>query len=134
MPLNTEAQDMVATIEGVFAALGNDDHKRINDLLCEDFHAYENGSQMTGRELLDLMSRYYAQGKRYRWSVNSPQIEVQGSLGVIVYVNHGSIAETPGSEPTPVSWLETVLLRRQESGWRLAFLHSTRVKVAQSAA
>ena len=132
--MNTDAQDVVATIERVFTALGCNDHTRIDDLLCEDFHAYENGSRMTGRQLLDLMSKYYVQGKRYRWSVNSPQIEVQGSLGVVVYVNHGSIAEAPGSEPNPMSWLETVLLRRQESGWRLAFLHSTRVKSAQSAA
>jgi len=118
----------------MMAAVGNDDRVSLDEILCQDFHAFENGVHMTGRELLELMSRYYAEGKRYRWSVNSPQIEVDGSLGVIVYVNHGSIVEGPGADPTPMSWLETVLLRRQESGWRVAFLHSTRTKAAQSAA
>jgi hypothetical protein len=119
---------MVATIERMYAAVGDDDRVRLDEVLCQDFHAFENGVHMTGRELLDLMSRYYAEGKRYRWSVNSPQIEVQGTLGAVVYVNHGSLIEAPGADPTPLSWLETVLLRRQESGWRVAFLHSTRTK------
>jgi hypothetical protein len=47
-------------------------------------------------------------------------------FGVVVYVNHGSITEAPGSDPLPMSWLETVLLRHQESRWRPVFLHSTR--------
>jgi hypothetical protein len=124
--LSTEAQELVATIERAFAALGEDDQSQLEDIFCEDFHAFENGIRMTGAELFGLMSRFHAEGRRYRWSVNSPQFEVQGSLGVVAYVNRGSIAEGPGSAPTPMLWLETVLLRRGESGWRLAFLHSTR--------
>jgi ketosteroid isomerase-like protein len=65
--------------------------------------------------------------------VTAPQIEVQGNLGVVVYVNHGSIVKAPGADPTPISRLETVLLRRQASGWRMAILHSTRVSAPQSA-
>jgi len=124
--MSAEAQDMVATIERAFVAIGNDDQPGLKEIFCEDFHAFENGISMTGRELFELMSKYHAQGRRYRWSVNSPQIEVQGNLGVVVYVNRGFISET-GSDPTPMSWLETVLLRRQGFRWRLAFLHSTRV-------
>jgi len=125
--LNAEAQEMIATIERAFVAIGDNDQARLKEILCEDFHAFENGIPMTGRELVEAMSRYHAEGRRYRWSVNSPQIEVQGSLGVVVYVNRGSIAEAQDSEPTPMSWLESVVLRCQESRWRLAFLHSTRM-------
>jgi hypothetical protein len=132
--MHADAQDMIATIEQVFAALGENDHVRLNELLCEDFHAFENGVRVTGRELLDLMSRFHAEGRRYQWSVNSPQAERQGNLGVLVYVNEGSITESETSIPTPMSWLETALLRRHTSGWRLAFLHSTRSAVAQRAA
>jgi hypothetical protein len=131
--MNADAQDMIATIERVFAALGDNDHLRLNELLCEDFHAFENVVQVTGRELLDLMSRYHAEGRQYRWSVNSPQVESQGDLGVLVYVNNGSITESVASGPIPMSWLETVLLRRRPSGWRLAFLHSTRSAASQCA-
>ncbi len=132
--LNSDAQDLVATVEGVFAAVGKDDRAGLAELLCEDFHAFENGVHMTGRELLDLMGRSYAEGKRYQWSVNAPQVEQQGDLGVVVYVNHGSIADTPGADPVPVSWLETAVLRRHRSGWRLAFVHSTRTRETQASA
>jgi Domain of unknown function (DUF4440) len=132
--MDVDAQDMIATIEQIFAALGDNDDARLSELLCEDFHAFENGVQVTGRQLLTLMSSYYAEGRRYRWSVNSPQVESEGNLGVMVYVNKGSIAESVSSDPIPMSWLETVVLRRQASGWRLAFLHSTRSATVQSAA
>jgi ketosteroid isomerase-like protein len=131
--LNTDAEDMIGAIKQLQTAVGDNDRARILELLCPDFHAFENGVRMTGRELLDTMNKHYANGRRYRWSVNSPQIEVQGSLGAVVYVNHGSITEAPGVDPVPQSWLETVLLRRQGLGWRVAFLNSTRTKTAQGA-
>jgi len=134
MRLSTDAEDIICTIERLQAAVGADDRPRIDEVLCPDFHAYENGVPMTGRELLDTMSRNYAMGRRYRWSVDSPQIEVQGNLAAVAYVNQGSIAEAPGVSPVPQSWLETILLRRQDSGWRVAFLHSTRSKPPRSAA
>jgi ketosteroid isomerase-like protein len=124
--MSADVQDVIAAIERAFAAIGSDDRTLLKDVFCEDFHAFENGIAMTGPELFELMSRYHAQGRRYQWSVDSPQVELQGTLAVVVYVNRGFITETAGSRPTPMSWLETVLLRRQESRWRLAFLHSTR--------
>jgi len=124
--MHGDAQDMIATIERIFAALGDNDHARLTELLCEDFHAFENGVPVTGPELLSLMSRYHTEGRRYRWSIDSPQVESQGNLGVLAYLNNGSIAESGTSDPIPMSWLETAVLRRQPSGWRLAFLHSTR--------
>jgi ketosteroid isomerase-like protein len=131
--LKTDAEDIIDAIERLQAAVGDDDRARIDDLICLDFHAFENGVHMTGRELLDAMSGHYARGRRYKWSVNSPQIEVQGDLGAAVYVNNGSIAEAPGVASAPQSWLETALLRRQGSRWRVAFLHSTRTKIRQNA-
>ncbi len=114
----------------MYAAVGVDDRAGLDAVLCRDFHAFENGVRMTGGELLDLMSRYYAEGKRYRWSVTGEQVEVQGDLAVITYVNQGSIAESPGAGPVPLSWLETAVLRRDASSWRVAFLHSTRARAA----
>jgi hypothetical protein len=132
--MQTEADDLVAAIERVMVCVAENDRSHLDELLCEDFHAFENGVHLSGGELLDLMGSYYAEGKRYRWSVTSPQIEVQGDFGAVVYLNVGSITEAPGTEPIAMSWLETALLRRQDARWRLAFLHSTRARTTQSAA
>ena len=48
--MNADARDMIATIERVFVALGDNDHAGLDGLLCEDFHAFENGVRVTGRE------------------------------------------------------------------------------------
>jgi hypothetical protein len=128
--VTSEEHALVAAIEQVQAALAANDRARLDELLCADFHAFENGVHMSGRELLEVMSGYCARGKRYRWSVSSPQVELQGTLGTVVYVNHGSIVEAPGASSVAQSWLESVVLRREGSAWRLAFLHSTRTKAA----
>jgi hypothetical protein len=110
----------------MYAAVGADDRIAFNAIVCPDFHAFENGVRMTSRELLDLMSGLYAQGNRYRWSVTEEQVEIQGDPAVVAFVNHGAIIKAPGANPTPRAWLETVILRRGASGWRVAFLHSNR--------
>ena len=50
--MNTESQDLVATIERMYAAVGADDQLRLTEVLCEDFHAFENGVAMSGRARL----------------------------------------------------------------------------------
>ena len=125
--MGTDLQDLVATIERAFAVLGSPDQPRREDVFCEDFHAFENGVSMTGAELFELMRAAHAQGRRYRWSVESPRVEAEGKLALVRYVNRGAITERPGADPMPMAWLESVLLRRRASGWRIAFLHSTRM-------
>ena len=64
--MNADAQEMIATIERAIVAIGDDDQAHLKEILCEDFHAFENGIRMTSRELLEAMSRYHAEGRRYR--------------------------------------------------------------------
>jgi hypothetical protein len=63
--MHAEASDLVAAIELVMVAFAQNDCSRLDELLCEDFHAFENGVHMTGGELVELMGRFYAEGKRY---------------------------------------------------------------------
>jgi Domain of unknown function (DUF4440) len=132
--MTADESNIISAIQGMFAALGEDDRARLDGVLSADFHAFENGVQMTRSQLLDLMSQSFKAGRRYRWSVASPQVEIQGGLAAVIYLNVGSITEAPGAEPVPMSWLETALLRRQGNSWRVAFLHSTRTKASPSPA
>ncbi|MBS0321317.1 MAG: nuclear transport factor 2 family protein [Proteobacteria bacterium] len=111
----------------LFAAIQRNDRAGARRYVAEDFHAFENGVRMSGDELLGLLARLHDEGKRYQWSVTEPEVSVGGDLGVVAYVNVGSIAATPTAEPAPMSWLETAVLRRAQGMWRLTFLHSTRV-------
>jgi hypothetical protein len=125
---DTDRHPIVRTVEDLYAAVGRDDRAALGEILHTDFHAFESGVRMSSAELLDLMTKALAAGKRYRWSVTEEQVRVAGDLGVITYVNRGSVAESPDSEPVAVTWLETVILCRVQSRWRVAFLHSNRTR------
>ena len=114
---------MVATIERMYAAVGRDDREGLNGVLTSDFHAFENGVAMSGSDLLKLMSQLYAGGKRYRWSVTSPQVEVQGNQGAVVYLNIGSVVEAPGAEPG----LQSVAMAMRVQAARKAVIGGVRV-------
>lgn len=126
--MNTEAIEMIRTIERAFVAIVGNDYSGVDESFTPDFHAFEDGVHMTRSQLIEVMRKHYVEGTTYRWSVNSPRTEVQGDLGVLVYINRRSIAKTADAEPSPMAWLETAVLRRANSLWRLAFLHSTRAK------
>ena len=131
----TTVQEQIAnTVRQMYEAVGNDDRRSLGRLLCPDFHAFENGRRMSGGAMLDLMSKFHAQGQRFRWSVTEEEVQPQGNLAVIAYVNRGSITQAPGAEPVPLAWLETAVLRKEDQSWRVAFLHSNRMERVQASA
>ena len=132
--MSPEEQSLIRAIENMFAYLGTGASSDAAAVFCRDFRAFENGIQMSGAEFLNLMRKLYIEGRRYRWSVNDPHVELQGSLAVVVHVNKGEIVEGPGSVPVPASWLETIVLRHEQLGWRIAFIHATRTKEMTPAA
>lgn len=129
--MNQDAEEAVLAIEQMYAALAVDDRVGVSGFLTPAFYAFENGVRMSGVELLDLLGNEYAKGVRLQWSVTAPEVHVCGDFCAVVYLNVGSVTEVPGADPIPLSWLETVLLRREATGWRVAFLHSTRTKESQ---
>jgi len=77
--MNVLEQEVSQSIERMFAAVAVDDRPAVERMLCSDFHAFENGVRMTGRALLDVMSRLYSEGRRYQWSVTEAHVEGQGA-------------------------------------------------------
>jgi hypothetical protein len=54
---------------------------------------------------------------------------MHGDLAWITYVNRGSVGDAAGV--TPVTWLESAVLRHDGRRWRIRFFHSTRVPAEQ---
>jgi hypothetical protein len=73
--------------------------------------------------LIDLMKQAHAAGKVYAWTVNEPKVHTDGSMAWVTYTK-GSIKDA--AEIKNVSWLESVVLRKEQDNWRVQFLHSTR--------
>ncbi len=112
----------------MFAAAAIDDVNRLKEIFLPDFYAFDLGKRFDGLELAELIRAAHAAGQSFVWSVTEPETHVVGDWAWITYVNRGSVATAV--EVTPMIWLESAVLRRDDGRWRVQFLHSTRVPVA----
>jgi ketosteroid isomerase-like protein len=109
----------------MFAAAAADDLARFRAVTTPDFYAFDGGGRFIGDALMDLIKSAHAAGKVYVWTVNEPEVRIQGDVAWITYVNRGSIKDASGTKD--LSWLESAVLRKENGTWRIQFFHSTRV-------
>jgi len=119
-----EATAIVGAIEAMYAAWARDDLDAFHAVATPDFHAFDNGRRYDGDALADVLRAAHASGRTHVWTVTEPEVHVDGDSAWVAYVNRGSI--TQGQETKAATWLESVMLRREQGAWKVAFLHSTR--------
>jgi ketosteroid isomerase-like protein len=124
-PAAADQAQVVEAMRSMFAALAAEDIPKLRAIIAPDFYAFEAGGRITGDALIDLMKKAHAAGKVYVWTVNEPEVHIDGDMAWVTYLNRGSIKDS--SETKNVSWLESVVLRKEDGNWRIQFLHSTRV-------
>lgn len=124
-PAAAAQAEVVEVVRSMFTALAAEDIPKLREIIAPDFYAFEAGGRVTGDALIDLMKKAHAAGKIYTWTVNEPQVRIGGDMAWVTYVNRGSIKDA--TETKNVSWLESMVLRKDQGRWRIQFLHSTRV-------
>jgi len=125
--------DVIAdTLRAMYAAVRVMDRTRLEtEIFAPGFYAYDLGKRFDGMELVDLIEGAMAQGRRFVWTINEPDVRVFGDRAWIAYVNRGSVGDAETA--TPVTWLESAMLVRLDGRWRIEFFHSTRVPAEASA-
>ena len=127
-PSGSAGTDQVQVTEAVrtmFTALSAENIPKLRAVIAPDFYAFEAGGRITGDALIDLIKKAHAAGKTYVWTVNEPEVHIDGSMAWVTYINRGSIKDA--SETKNVSWLESAILRKEDGNWRIQFFHSTRM-------
>jgi ketosteroid isomerase-like protein len=112
-------------VRSMFAALSAEDIPKLRAVIAPDFYAFEAGGRITGDALIELIKKAHAADKVYVWTVNDPEVHIDGSMAWVTYINRGSINDA--AETKNVSWLESAILRKEEGNWRIQFFHSTRM-------
>lgn len=113
------------TVRAMFAAAASEDLDKFRTVIAPNFYAFDAGGRFTGDALMELIKTAHAAGKVYVWTVNEPEVHVDGDVAWITYVNRGSIKDASGTKE--LSWLESAVLRKEKGSWRIQFFHSTRV-------
>jgi ketosteroid isomerase-like protein len=121
----TRSADAVTeTMRDMYAALSAGDDARLTSIFTSDFYSFDAGKRFDGPALAALVKDAHKAGKKYVWTVNEPDVHVQCDGAWIAYVNRGSVTDASGA--TPVTWLESAVLRFETGRWRIAFFHSSR--------
>jgi ketosteroid isomerase-like protein len=113
-------------VRTVFAAATADDLVKFHFITTPDFYAFDAGERLPGDTIMHLIKAEHAAGRNYVWTVTEPDVHVSCEVAWIAYVNQGSITDSSGTKQ--VKWLESAVLQRTGSGWKIRFVHSTRAR------
>jgi hypothetical protein len=119
-----DAQQVVKTVQSLFAAMGAADPDRFHAVTTSGFYAFDNGKRFSADELMNVSRQIHAAGKAYVWTVTEPDVHVTCNTAWITYVNRGSISDQSGKQE--LTWLESAQLTRERGHWRIQFLESER--------
>ena len=126
--LTPDQQQVVDTVSTVFTAARADDLAKFDSVIAPGFYIFDGGARFNGDSIMALIKAQHAAGKRYEWNVTEPDVHISGDTAWIAYVNKGSITDASGT--VNQKWWESAFLEKQAGGWKIVFLHSTRVPVA----
>jgi ketosteroid isomerase-like protein len=117
--------EVVRTLRSFFNALERANDAEFASTVTPDFYSFEGGARFSEQQLLQFIQAQRSAGRFYKWSVQDADVHVSGDVAWISYLNEGSISDSSGAKDQ--EWLESAFLKKEGTGWRIAFLHSTRV-------
>ena len=123
-PISTDDAAVIDAMKTMYVAALTDDLAKFYTVASPDFYAFDGGKRFTGNELMALIKKAHADGEVYVWTVNEPEVYVDGNTAWITFVNRGSVTDSAGK--TDVTWLESAILRKHENRWLIHFFHSSR--------
>jgi hypothetical protein len=119
------AQQLIRDYYSVF--YGQRDEQKYRSLLTEDYLLLEKGEILDAEGDLKLMP---APGGDYKRTdaFDFRSVKIQGDTGYAVYFLKSEImSKKNASHDGEWQWLESTILRRSGSKWRVALLHSTKI-------
>ncbi len=117
--------DVAGAIQAMYSALAVKDTAAARAHLTPGFYIYDNGVRFDADGIVKLIQNAQATGASYRWAVTEPRVEFACDTAWITYVNRGGV--TRDGKETPLSWLESGVLKHVGDRWLIEFMHSTRV-------
>jgi hypothetical protein len=122
-----ETREVEAVVRDFYAEMAAGRDAAAARLTTPGFYAYE-GKRLTAPELFQTLADARARGVVLAWSLGPMDVHLSCDMAWAAWENHG--AAGPAGEMKPVTWLESVALRRQDGAWRIDFLHAHRAPAA----
>ena len=110
-------------VRAMFDALKADDQRAFRRAVTTDFMAFELGRRMSADDLFTIIFDSHRSGRVINWSIGPMMIRGDCNSAWAAWDNVGSAGIPPNIAPR--RWMESAVLRRSPTGWRVEFLHST---------
>ena len=115
-----------AAVRAWFDAGRRDDLQAMGAVQAADFYAYDGGARFDGLKLGELVRDSHASGMVIEWNLHDMDVHVGCDQAWAAWVNTGAAGKAGAMRP--VTWLESAVLTYRDGRWRMAFLHSDRVR------
>jgi ketosteroid isomerase-like protein len=122
---------VAGTIQDMYSAVAAGDMTAAKRFTAPDFYIFDGGRRFDGDGIFGLMQGLEQSGAAYTWKVTEPKVAFACETAWITYVNRGGF--TKAGQETPLTWLESGVLRYEAGRWKIAFMHSTRVPLPKPA-
>ena len=123
---HSSAQDAARVqraIQSFYDALAKDDRPAFERTVTRDFQAFEQGERYTADTLFKAIEDSHRSGRLINWKLSAVMVRVECNTALATWDIRGSAGVQP--KIAPRNWLESALMRRSPTGWRMEFLHST---------
>ncbi|MGB7326042.1 MAG: nuclear transport factor 2 family protein [Rubripirellula sp.] len=112
-------------VKELFAAMSKHDGKAMQETATRDFQLLEHGEFWTMQKLVDAVQ---PKGKPQERKNFFQQIQAR-QKGDVVWVSYWNKAEIRReSKVRTIVWLESAVMVREESRWKVQLMHSTRLE------
>ncbi|MEO5577830.1 MAG: hypothetical protein ABIR25_02105 [Sphingomicrobium sp.] len=120
---NADTMQVDRAVRAMYEALGADDRPAFQRSVTPAFLAFELGGRWNADELFNTILDAHRSGRVINWSIGPTTIRGDCNLAWAAWDNVGSSGVPPTMMPR--HWMESAVLHRSASGWRVEFLHST---------
>lgn len=122
-----DAEEAVeATVVAFFDAISGYDYDALRGHVTSDFELVEDTLVLDLQGFIDFIEPYETRGATISYELSDFNTEVRGTVGWTRYRNEALLRS--GEDEIPLEWLESAVLLRVGSGWRIDRLQSSPVR------
>ena len=120
---NADDAQVDRAVRAMYQALRTDDRPAFQRSVTPGFLAFELCRRWSADELFTTIFDAHRSGRVINWSIGPMVVRGDCNSAWAAWDNVGSAGIPPNIAPR--RWMESAVLRRSPTGWRVEFLHST---------
>jgi hypothetical protein len=110
-------------VQALFSAMSAIDHTKMKKVVTDDFQLLEAGEDWDIEDLINVVKSSEYKRRNYFGVIKT---KISGDMAWVSYWNKATFNN--GQEESAVAWLESAVMIKVASEWKIQMLHSTRIK------